>query len=236
AGPPTRSTWPEHPPRWWSGSGPGPAPAPSGHIYRCSTSGISITSASSPPRCSRTPEHHQRAWPMSRPRRRRVLLPGSGGAEQLVEQRGGVLGSLDDEPGGVRLRLYGQPEEGTAGLLPPGQVDGRQHDLVTGAKPQPGLARGRAHHADDVARHEVPPLRPPFGGVVGRQGAGDGHTGHGAHHTYRTGAPARLAWAAVSDAPLQGLTIGITAERRAQEPADLFRKRGADVLQGSTTP
>jgi len=39
----------------------------------------------------------------------------------------------------------------------------------------------------------------------------------------------------VSDAPLQGLTIGITAERRAQEQADLFRKRGADVLQGSTT-
>jgi uroporphyrinogen-III synthase len=36
----------------------------------------------------------------------------------------------------------------------------------------------------------------------------------------------------VSDAPLRGTTIGITAERRAGEQAGLFRKRGADVIHG----
>jgi uroporphyrinogen-III synthase len=38
----------------------------------------------------------------------------------------------------------------------------------------------------------------------------------------------------MSEGSLQGLTIGITAERRAEEQADLFRKRGADVLHGPT--
>ncbi len=38
----------------------------------------------------------------------------------------------------------------------------------------------------------------------------------------------------VSDGPLQGLTIGITAERRAAEQAGLFHRRGADTLHGPT--
>lgn len=38
----------------------------------------------------------------------------------------------------------------------------------------------------------------------------------------------------VSEAPLGGTTIGITAERRAEEQAQLFRKRGADVIHGPT--
>lgn len=33
---------------------------------------------------------------------------------------------------------------------------------------------------------------------------------------------------------LQGFTIGITAERRAEEQGELFRKRGAEVMHGST--
>jgi hypothetical protein len=35
----------------------------------------------------------------------------------------------------------------------------------------------------------------------------------------------------VSESPLQGLTIGITAERRSAQQAELFVKRGAEVLQ-----
>ena len=35
-------------------------------------------------------------------------------------------------------------------------------------------------------------------------------------------------------APLDGRRIGITADRRWKEQADLFRKRGADVLHGPT--
>jgi uroporphyrinogen-III synthase len=38
----------------------------------------------------------------------------------------------------------------------------------------------------------------------------------------------------VPDGPLQGMTIGITAERRAAQQADLLIKRGADVLHGPT--
>jgi uroporphyrinogen-III synthase len=38
----------------------------------------------------------------------------------------------------------------------------------------------------------------------------------------------------VSESPLIGRTIGITAERRAEEQARLFRNRGADVLHGPT--
>ncbi|HEX2043074.1 MAG TPA: uroporphyrinogen-III synthase [Acidimicrobiales bacterium] len=38
----------------------------------------------------------------------------------------------------------------------------------------------------------------------------------------------------MEDGPLRGLTIGITAERRAAEQADLFRRRGADTLHGPT--
>lgn len=38
----------------------------------------------------------------------------------------------------------------------------------------------------------------------------------------------------VEDAPLRGLTIGITAERRSQEQADLLRKRGAGVMHGAS--
>ncbi|HSH58755.1 MAG TPA: uroporphyrinogen-III synthase, partial [Acidimicrobiales bacterium] len=35
-------------------------------------------------------------------------------------------------------------------------------------------------------------------------------------------------------APLHGRSIGITADRRWKEQAELFRKRGADVLHGPT--
>ena len=38
----------------------------------------------------------------------------------------------------------------------------------------------------------------------------------------------------VDEAPLAGCTIGITADRRWQEQAELFRKRGAHVLHGPT--
>ena len=38
----------------------------------------------------------------------------------------------------------------------------------------------------------------------------------------------------MDDAPLAGLTIGITAERRAEEQAGLFRARGAETLHGPT--
>jgi len=38
----------------------------------------------------------------------------------------------------------------------------------------------------------------------------------------------------VPEEPLRGLTIGITAERRAEEQAELFRKRGAEVVHGPT--
>ncbi len=38
----------------------------------------------------------------------------------------------------------------------------------------------------------------------------------------------------VGAAPLDGRSIGITADRRWQEQAELFRKRGADVLHGPT--
>ena len=46
--------------------------------------------------------------------------------------------------------------------------------------------------------------------------------------------PARAKLALVNDEPLHGLTIGITAERRAEEQGELFRKRGAQVLHGAT--
>jgi len=36
------------------------------------------------------------------------------------------------------------------------------------------------------------------------------------------------------DLPLRGLRIGITAERRAEEQAELFRNRGAEVMHGPT--
>ena len=36
------------------------------------------------------------------------------------------------------------------------------------------------------------------------------------------------------DGPLQGMTIGVTAERRAAQQRDLLTKRGADVLHGPT--
>jgi uroporphyrinogen-III synthase len=36
----------------------------------------------------------------------------------------------------------------------------------------------------------------------------------------------------VADSPLRGMTIGITAERRAAQQADLLNKRGAEVLHG----
>lgn len=39
---------------------------------------------------------------------------------------------------------------------------------------------------------------------------------------------------AVDGTPLAGLTIGITAQRRAEEQAQLFRRRGADTLLGPT--
>jgi uroporphyrinogen-III synthase len=39
----------------------------------------------------------------------------------------------------------------------------------------------------------------------------------------------------VADGPLQGMTIGVTAERRATEQAELFEKRGARVLLGPTS-
>jgi uroporphyrinogen-III synthase len=38
----------------------------------------------------------------------------------------------------------------------------------------------------------------------------------------------------VGEGPLQGLTVGITAERRAAEQADLFHRRGAGTLHGPT--
>lgn len=38
----------------------------------------------------------------------------------------------------------------------------------------------------------------------------------------------------MADAPLAGSTIGITADRRWREQADLFRARGAEVLHGPT--
>jgi uroporphyrinogen-III synthase len=38
----------------------------------------------------------------------------------------------------------------------------------------------------------------------------------------------------VPDGPLHGMTIGVTAERRAAQQADLLIKRGADVLHGPT--
>ena len=38
----------------------------------------------------------------------------------------------------------------------------------------------------------------------------------------------------MADGPLEGLTIGITAERRAAEQADLFHRRGAATLHGPT--
>src|SRR5947208_13215925 len=38
----------------------------------------------------------------------------------------------------------------------------------------------------------------------------------------------------MSDAPLRGQLIGITAERRAEEQADMFRTRGAETLHGPT--
>lgn len=38
----------------------------------------------------------------------------------------------------------------------------------------------------------------------------------------------------VGEGPLRGLTIGITAERRASEQADLFHRRGADTVHGPT--
>jgi uroporphyrinogen-III synthase len=38
----------------------------------------------------------------------------------------------------------------------------------------------------------------------------------------------------VRDGPLQGMTIGVTAERRAGQQIDLLNKRGADVLHGPT--
>lgn len=38
----------------------------------------------------------------------------------------------------------------------------------------------------------------------------------------------------MGDGPLEGLTIGITAERRATEQADLFHRRGAETLHGPT--
>ena len=39
---------------------------------------------------------------------------------------------------------------------------------------------------------------------------------------------------AASDLPLAGRTIGITADRRWSEQADLFRRRGAEVVHGAT--
>ena len=36
----------------------------------------------------------------------------------------------------------------------------------------------------------------------------------------------------VSDGPLDGFVVGITADRRASEQAELLRRRGADVLLG----
>jgi uroporphyrinogen-III synthase len=38
----------------------------------------------------------------------------------------------------------------------------------------------------------------------------------------------------MDEGPLRGLTIGITAERRAAEQADLFHRRGAETLHGPT--
>ncbi len=38
----------------------------------------------------------------------------------------------------------------------------------------------------------------------------------------------------MSEGPLQGMRIGITAERRAEQQADLLRTRGADILHGPT--
>jgi uroporphyrinogen-III synthase len=38
----------------------------------------------------------------------------------------------------------------------------------------------------------------------------------------------------VPDGPLDGMTIGVTAERRAAEQAEVLRKRGAEVLHGPT--
>jgi uroporphyrinogen-III synthase len=38
----------------------------------------------------------------------------------------------------------------------------------------------------------------------------------------------------VPDGPLQGMTIGVTADRRAVQQMDLLRKRGGDVLHGPT--
>jgi uroporphyrinogen-III synthase len=38
----------------------------------------------------------------------------------------------------------------------------------------------------------------------------------------------------VSDGPLKGMTIGVTAERRAAQQAELLKKRGAQVLHGPT--
>jgi uroporphyrinogen-III synthase len=38
----------------------------------------------------------------------------------------------------------------------------------------------------------------------------------------------------VPDGPLEGMTIGVTAERRAAEQAELLHKRGAEVLHGPT--
>jgi hypothetical protein len=38
----------------------------------------------------------------------------------------------------------------------------------------------------------------------------------------------------VSDGPLKGVTIGVTAERRAAQQAELLKKRGAQVLHGPT--
>jgi uroporphyrinogen-III synthase len=38
----------------------------------------------------------------------------------------------------------------------------------------------------------------------------------------------------MASVPLEGVTIGVTAERRAREQADLLRKRGAQVLFGPT--
>ena len=40
--------------------------------------------------------------------------------------------------------------------------------------------------------------------------------------------------AGVTEAPLAGLTIGITAERRAEEQASMFHARGAETLRGPT--
>jgi uroporphyrinogen-III synthase len=40
--------------------------------------------------------------------------------------------------------------------------------------------------------------------------------------------------ARVDEQPLRGMTIGITAERRAEEQADLFHRRGAETIHGPT--